>query len=211
MTSSRNTNVVPVPGVSPSAERHEAGQHAGHLDPRELGAAAMAHAHREVHAQVRDIRERMAGIEGERREDGEDLRLEVLREPRVDCRRVVGRLEEADPVRGQERAKVLRPARCLLVHLGQRTRADDAELVLGGKPVERGLFDAGPELLEDRGDPDHEELVQVGAGDCEELDALEQRVREVLGLGQHPPVELQPAQFSIDVQRRCAQVGRVEP
>ena len=52
----------------------EARQHARHLDARELGAAAVAHAHREVHAEVRDVGERMAGIEGQRREDREDVR-----------------------------------------------------------------------------------------------------------------------------------------
>ena len=74
--------------------------------------------------------------------------------------------------------------------------------------VDRHLLDAGAELLQDGGDAHHEELVEVGAGDGEELDALEQRMRRVLRLRQHALVERQPAQLAIDVQRRAAEVVR---
>ena len=153
---------------------------------------------------------RMARIEGERREDGEDLRLEILREPRIDGRRVVGGLEEVNALGGQQRPQVPRPARRLLVHLRQRPRPDDRQLFFGGQPVERGLLDAGAEFLQDGGDPHHEELVEVGAGNGQELDALEERVRRVLGLREDPPVELEPAQFAIDVQRRGAEIRAIE-
>ena len=189
---------------------HEPRQHPRHLDAGELRPAAVPDAHGEVHAQVRDVRERMARIEGERREDREDLRLEVLREPRIDGRGVVGRLEEVNAIGGQQRPQVPRPASRLLVHLRQCPRPDDRQLFFGGQPVERGLLDAGAEFLQDGGDPHHEELVEVRAGNRQELDALEERVRRVLGLREDPPVELEPAQLAIDVQRRGAEIRAIE-
>ena len=86
----------------------------------------------------------------------------------------------------------------LLVDLRERAAADRRQLLLGGQAVDRDVFDAGAELLEDGRDAHHEELVEVGAGDGQELDALEQRMRRVLRLRQHALVERQPAQLAID-------------
>ena len=58
-------------------------------------------------------------------------------------------------------------------------------------------------------DADHEELVEVRAEDGEELEPLQQRHGRVLGLFEHAAVELEPAQFAVDVQRRVVEVGRV--
>ena len=58
-------------------QQDKARKHVGHLDARELRASGVADDHREVLAQVRDERERVAGIEGERRENGTDLTREV--------------------------------------------------------------------------------------------------------------------------------------
>ena len=54
----------------------------------------------------------------------------------------------------------------------------------------------------------HEELVDVRAGDGQELDALEQRVAVVLGLGEHAAVEVEPGELAIEVQLGAGQVGR---
>ena len=202
MTSSRNTNAAPPSGASPSGSGDEARQHARHLDARELRAAAVPHAHRQVHAEVRDVRERMARVERQRREHREDLVLEVLRQPGVDCRGVVIRLEEVDALGRQQRPQVARPAVGLLGDLRERPAANHRQLLLGPQAVDRDLVDAGPELLQDGRHAHHEELVEVGAGDGEKLDALEQRVRRVLGLRQDAPVELEPAELAVDVQGR---------
>ena len=135
--------------------------------------------------------------------------LEVLREPRVDRRRVVGRLEEVDAFGREQRAQQLAPARRPVVEhaASARWRIAD-ELLLGVQAVGRHVLDAGAELLQQRRDPHHEELVEVGAGDAEELDALEQRMRRVLRLREDALVERQPAQLAVDVQRRIVEVGR---
>ena len=153
---------------------------------------------------------RVARVEGQRRQHREDVVLEILREPRVDRRRVLGGLEEVDAFGRQQRPQRLAPARRLIVDLRQRAAADRRQLLIGGLAVDRHLFDAGAELLQDGRDAHHEELVEIGAGDGEELDALEQRMRGVLRLRQHALVERQPAQLSIDIQRRAAEVVGVE-
>ena len=43
---------------------------------------------------------------------------------------------------------------------------------------------------------------------AEELDALEQRMRASLRLGEHALVELQPAQLAVDVERGVLEVDR---
>ena len=51
------------------------------------------------------------------------------------------------------------------------------------------------------------ELVEVVRGDCQELDAFQQRLGAVSRLREHAGVERQPAQLAVDVQRRIAEVG----
>ena len=143
------------------------------------------------------------GIEGQRRQDREDLRLEVLRQPRVDRRRVVGRLEEVDALGGQQRPQRLATSR-------PPARPSAPARAAGSSPSCCSVVSPSNEVssmparnfFRMRGDAHHEELVEVGAGDRQELDALEQRMRRVLRLGEHALVELEPAQLAIDVQRR---------
>ncbi len=47
-------------------------------------------------------------------------------------------------------------------------------------------------LLFDRGDADHEELVEIRPKDCDELQALEERRTPVESFFQHAIVELEP-------------------
>ena len=49
------------------------------------------------------------------------------------------------------------------------------------------------------GDPHHVELVEVRGEDRQELGPLEQRQRRVRGQRQHPGVEVEPAQFAVEV------------
>ena len=54
------------------------------------------------------------------------------------------------------------------------------------------------EALQDAGDADLDELVEVAGGDGEELDALEQGIGGVVGFFEDAAVELQPALVAID-------------
>ena len=129
--------------------------------------------------QVRDVRERPPGPDGERREHREDLlgeqpvdRLELARRrsprmstTRMPCSASAGRtsslpLRASGAVRARARAR--RSAR------SSRARR---------QPVRPARVDAGVDLVVQAGHAHHVELVQVGGVDREELDALEQRQR----------------------------------
>ncbi len=66
--------------VRPDADFPEPRQHRRHLDPREapLPGVGVADRDREREREVADVRERVPGIDGERRQDGEDLVQEAL-------------------------------------------------------------------------------------------------------------------------------------
>jgi hypothetical protein len=61
-----------------------------------------------------------------------------------------------------------------------------------------GKAEAFFEALQDTGDADFDELVEVAGGDGEKLDALEQGVGGVVGFFQDAAVELEPALVAID-------------
>jgi hypothetical protein len=64
------------------------------------------------------------------------------------------------------------------------------------------------DLLFDAGHPHLEKFVEVRGHDAEEAHPLQQRLRRVLRLLQHAPVERQPAQLAIDEKLRPGKVRR---
>jgi hypothetical protein len=77
---------------------------------------------------------------------------------------------------------------------------DAGELLLGGHPVGDGVGQLGGDLLLEPCDPDHEELVEVGLGDGDEPDPLQQGMPLVARLRQDPVVEGQPRELPVYVQ-----------
>ncbi len=150
----------------------------------------------------------MPGVERQRRQHGRDLALKVAREVRREVLRVVGRLEELDPVRGKLRPQRVGPALGLLVEHLPRTGADERELLLGRQAVGRDVLAVRAHLLLQHRHANHEELVEVGPDDGEELDALEDRVPAVARLVEHPLVERQPAELAVQVERRRVERGK---
>jgi hypothetical protein len=65
------------------------------------------------------------------------------------------------------------PAAVLFLDLGGDDEVDAAELLAGAEAIEAGFDDVGVDLLDEAGDADFEELVEVGGDDGEELEALE--------------------------------------
>src|SRR5262249_1673768 len=83
---------------------------------------------------------------------------------------------------------------------------DRRELLAGAHRVRAALLDVPRELLLEARHPDHEELVEVGAGDGEELEPFERRDLRVEPLLEHPLVERQPRQLPVDEEPGVAEV-----
>ena len=181
----------------------EAGQDLGHLHAGEAPFAGLrvAQADRDRQAQRRDVRERVAGVDGERREDRVDLVEEALSQ-RLVVLRDRGVLEELDAF-GSQRPPDIDVDRGVVGDELEDPRASRRELLLGRPAVGRTGDAAGLELLTQAGDADLEELVEVAREDRQELDPLEQRIPRVARLVEHPGVELQPRELAVEVGVRA--------
>ena len=181
------------PEFVPAAPRraHQARQHLGHLDAGEaLRLAPVGDHHGQVQAQVRDVGEGMAGVEGERRQDREDLALEVGAQlallPGGEV--VVGDdLYALVPQLGQQ---IVVPAAVEELALALQVGPDAGQLFRRRHAVRRRLQGPPFQLPAQPRDPHHEELVQVAAVDRQELDPLEQRMSRIARLLQDPAIEL---------------------
>src|SRR5207302_9915416 len=77
---------------------------------------------------------------------------------------------------------------------------DRGELLARRVAVERQLTDVAHELLLETAHALHEELVEIVVEDRDELQPFEERVRRVLGLAEHSPIELQPGDLPVEEQ-----------
>ena len=77
--------------------------------------------------------------------------------------------------------------------------ADAAQLLARRQSVGRAHRQAHLVAAFEARDPHHVELVEIRREDRQELGALQQRQRRVGGQRQHPGVEVQPAQFPVEV------------
>ena len=107
-----------------------------------------------------------------------------------------------DPGRGKRRLQILQKAPVLILHHLMHAATDRAELLVGRHAgrIPLARIPVGQHLQ--AAHADHEELVQVRAGNGQELQPFERRDLAVQRFVQHALVELQPTQFAIDVHRR---------
>ena len=203
--------------MSPCAgDIHEAGQHRRHLEPRELLAArpGVADADREVEREARDVRERVRGVDGERHQHREDLRLEVLGEPGALVVLELVPRDDLDAGLGQRRAHLRGPG--VRVPQLQRVRVggDVGEHLLRRAADVRRNGEPGDDAALEARDAHHEELVEVAREDREEVRPLEHGKRRILGEFEHALVEREPAQLAVEVavvgQLRVEDLGQVE-
>src|SRR5690606_39497993 len=83
-------------------------------------------------------------------------------------------------LRGERRLDVLGEGAGVLLHELVRTDADRLEHLPRGEPGGGGDGQAGGDAALEPGDPDHEELVEVGGEDRQEPGAFEQRLGPVV-------------------------------
>src|SRR5205823_7912203 len=122
--------------------------------------------------QVRDVGEGMPRVDGERRQHREHLRLEVLVDRAPLSRRQVGNADEANAVRGKLLEQLLK-ATSLDRELFAHHAIDRVELLLRCQTIDRRKLDVRRDLSTQPRDAHHVELVEIGAEDREELQALE--------------------------------------
>src|SRR5579863_833433 len=78
--------------------------------------------------------------------------------------------------------------------------------MLGGRAAVLGTaHDLGLDLLFDRGDANHKELVEVRSVDGDEFEPLHQGVTLVEPLFQNPVVELEPRQLTAYIKSRIVE------
>ena len=188
-------------------DAEQAGKHVGHLDPGEaLAEPGVSQHDRQVDRQVGDVRERVARVEGERGEGGEDLRFEVLAEQLALLLLEVLEQKDLDALFGQF---VDDPVPCFVVpfQLRLEPQANGGQLLGRGHAVGGSFERSCQQLVAKSRHPDHEELVEVGREDREEFDPLEQRTLLIECLFQDAQIELQPAELTVDVELGAVQIG----
>ena len=83
---------------------------------------------------------------------------------------------------------------------------DTLKLLLGGKSCQIRLRIIRVDHVLEGRHADHEELVQIGRGDGQELQSLEQRIRLVSRFIEDPVVEVQPAKFTVRIILRIFEI-----
>src|SRR5215831_20446348 len=111
----------------------------------------------------------MPRIEGQRREQWEDVAFEVRRQLAADAIGVLILVEKRHARFGERRPEQILPACGLIAHHLHGTLADRRQLLRHGETIGRDLFEARALALAERRDAYHVELVQVRADDREEL------------------------------------------
>ena len=158
--------------------------------------------HGKVQREIGDVREGVAGIDGERREHGEDARLEHGREERPIVIVEIGETGEHDVLVGQFGHELIEEHRLGATPLDLETLTDLAQLRLRRAPVGGALAEAGGDLILQTGDADLEELIEVLTEDRDELEAFEQGHRRIRRECEHPGIEVEPGEFTVEESLR---------
>jgi hypothetical protein len=182
------------------------------LDERGVRLDAAGEPHGEVERAARQERQWMSGIDRERCEDRRHARVKLAGHRRLLFLRQPARAHDAHAGTVERMQQFVEDA----VHVAlQRLHAlaDGFELLPRRQAVHRAFANPVVDELADAADAHHQELVEIRGRDAEEFRPLEQRHVRALSLGQHAPVELEPAQFAIekrDVHRVSITVGSSE-
>jgi len=164
------------------------------------GVSGSSEGEKDVEGFVDDLGERMGLIDGERGEDGRDLGVEVVLGPGSFGFGELGGGAEVDVLFREEGNELLVPAAVLVVDEVVGGGADAFELLARREAVEAEIGGTGVGLLDEAGDADLEEFVEIRADDREEFDALEEGIGVALGLLEDATVEVEPALLAVGVE-----------
>ena len=159
----------------------------------------------EIQALVLYARKRPRRVEPQRAQYRFHLVGEVLLEPGVGVGVPFGAREQLDAFRIQVAQQHLVERPVLILDQSQCSAVNRRQLFADAEGVGRGLRGTQLQQLLETGNADLEEFVEVGRADAQEPQALQQRHAWILGLRQHPGIELQCRQFAVDEVLRCVQ------
>ena len=165
--------------------------------------------HEQAQRQVRDVRERPARADRQRRQHREDVLAEVALDLARRGAATPRRRRSGCPARAS--AGLTTSVNCAGVARGRARgpcSAISSQHLGRGQAVGAARVDPRLDLVVHAGDADHEELVEVRGEDREELQPLDQRQRLVLGQLEHAVVEVEPGQLAVDVERGVGELGR---
>ena len=181
-------------------QRHPPRPVGRHFDPDKaaVAPARLGDLDRQVEAEVADEREGMCGVRRKRGEDRFHRVREILGEEVPLRGAEIPDIQDRGPQVAQGRAQLLldQPGHQHL--LGPQLRAAGLEHLSRGQAVRPMPVLTPADPPEQAADPLHRELVVDHAHDPGELDPLQQRLRRVLGQGQHAAGEAEPAQLPVD-------------
>ncbi len=126
--------------------------------------------------EVRDVRERVAAIDRQRREHRKDALVEGALQRTLRFVVEFGDAQEADALALERRKQLVVEDVHLPGKRGAQPLRDCGEMLGRRAAVFRTAHDLSLDLLLDRRHADHEELVEIGSVNRDELQALEQRV-----------------------------------
>ena len=189
-------------------EGQQAGDVGGDLDPGEpdgvVGGVADLDAH--VERQVGDVREGVAGVDGERGDHRQDQPVEELVEVLAVRGAEVLPVDDLDPLGGQGRQQLVDEERLVPADHVPEGLADVAEQLLGGAPVGGAALDAGHHLALQPRHLDLEELVDPLGEEDQELHPLEEGDLVVVHQVEQAVVEVQVGELPGEVPGRLRMV-----
>ena len=141
---------------------------------------------------VQYARKGMRRIDGDGGQQRIDFALEVVLGKGAGFVVELVPLQQADALLAQFGEQVLVPAVVLGVDKGVDFGGEDGQRLVGAQAVVARLAVAVFNALHEAGLADFDVFVEVGAGDGEELDPLEQRIGGVFGLFEDTAIELHP-------------------
>ncbi|CAM5702535.1 hypothetical protein MAUB1S_04071 [Mycolicibacterium aubagnense] len=172
-----------------------------HLDSGEVLGAVLGIAHRdgEVDAQAADERKRVRRVDGQRCQHREHLIVEICGQLGLLALVELAPVHDGDALLGQRRTDRFTEHRGLPGRDLLGAFADPTQLLARGQPVRRPDRQAGLVTALQPGDPNHVELIEIRREDRQKLGLLQQRQRPVGSERQHPGIEVQPAQLTVEV------------
>ena len=191
----------------PFPGRDEPVEALGHLDARESALARVGVGGEDTQRmrEPGDVRERLAGADGERCQHREDLPLEERFELAELLLRAVLDRGDLDARRFERGTQLAPPETGLASRQLDDALPDRRERLARREPVDRADAEVGLVELEEARDAHHEELVEVLGEDRGELEALQERQRAVLRDLEDARVVVEPRELAVEKARR----GRV--